>query len=230
MLVSHRHNFVFLKTRKTAGTSVEMALQPYCAQDMATPVTEKVDATVTEAGIIGTRKMPRKQMEGLNAKWFNHMSADDIADGIGHDTFARYAKITIVRNPFDRLVSRLHWRSQQMGRIFKDFTEKKQAMRDLVLTKNWPDDSEVVHLNGTYCVDHAIRFEQLRDDLHAVAQTLGLDLKYLHLPHTKDTSKSRGAVPVADYFDAETIAKIHAKMGWAFERYGYAATPAEAAL
>jgi hypothetical protein len=33
LIISHRHRFIFLKTRKTAGTSVEIALSRFCGPD-----------------------------------------------------------------------------------------------------------------------------------------------------------------------------------------------------
>ena len=33
MIISHEHKFIFLKTRKTAGTSVELALRQLCGPD-----------------------------------------------------------------------------------------------------------------------------------------------------------------------------------------------------
>lgn len=39
MIVSHRHRFIFIKTRKTAGTSIEISLSRYCAPtDIISPV------------------------------------------------------------------------------------------------------------------------------------------------------------------------------------------------
>ena len=38
MIVSHRHKFVFMKTRKTAGTSIEIALSEHCGpSDIVSP-------------------------------------------------------------------------------------------------------------------------------------------------------------------------------------------------
>ncbi len=42
MIVSHQHRFVFLKTVKTAGTSVEVLLRRLCGPaDIITPIDEK---------------------------------------------------------------------------------------------------------------------------------------------------------------------------------------------
>ena len=42
MLISHRHKFIFLKTQKTAGTSLEIALSAFLSkQDVITPLSRK---------------------------------------------------------------------------------------------------------------------------------------------------------------------------------------------
>jgi hypothetical protein len=39
MIVSHKHKFIFLKTKKTAGTSIELALSPFCGDsDILVPL------------------------------------------------------------------------------------------------------------------------------------------------------------------------------------------------
>jgi len=39
MVISHRYKFIFLKTNKTAGTSVEIALPKFCgSDDIITPI------------------------------------------------------------------------------------------------------------------------------------------------------------------------------------------------
>ena len=45
MIVSHEHRFIFLKTKKTAGTSLELALSQLCGpDDVITPVAETDEA------------------------------------------------------------------------------------------------------------------------------------------------------------------------------------------
>jgi len=56
MLVSHRKKFIYLKTKKTAGTSVEIYLERYCLP----PDEPYVEAhhrpeTITVDGVIGSR-------------------------------------------------------------------------------------------------------------------------------------------------------------------------------
>ena len=42
MIISHRHKFIFLKTSKTAGTSIEIALSQICGEeDVITPLAKE---------------------------------------------------------------------------------------------------------------------------------------------------------------------------------------------
>jgi len=41
MIISHTHKFIFIKSEKTAGTSIEAALSRYCSgDDVVTPIND----------------------------------------------------------------------------------------------------------------------------------------------------------------------------------------------
>ena len=73
MLVSHDYKFIFIKTKKTAGSSLETFLKPFC-----------------ENGIIG-KKLSEK-----------HTSAEAIKDIVGNEVWNNYTKIIPIRNPWDQ--------------------------------------------------------------------------------------------------------------------------------
>ena len=91
MILSHEHKFIFLRTKKTAGTSIELALSDLCGpDDIITPLTGEDEAR--RAGRRGAQnwrlhswwKSPRL----LKRAWFkfsakdygfyNHMKAEEM--------------------------------------------------------------------------------------------------------------------------------------------------------
>ena len=105
MIVSHAHRFIFLKPRKVAGTSIEVALAPFCGpQDILTPVTDFVPGVGHEV-----YEQPHRNDDGC----YNHMLPREIArelDQRGQAAAWRgYRKVTVVRNPWDMLVSQFYW-------------------------------------------------------------------------------------------------------------------------
>jgi hypothetical protein len=58
MIVSHEHKFIFLKSKKTAGTSIELALSQLCGpSDILTPLT-RIDEASRAGGRGGAELAP----------------------------------------------------------------------------------------------------------------------------------------------------------------------------
>ena len=56
MIISHKHKFIFVKTRKTAGTSLEIGLSEHCgAQDVITPISPKDELLRASLGFRGVQ-------------------------------------------------------------------------------------------------------------------------------------------------------------------------------
>lgn len=91
VMIRHTHRFIFLKTRKTAGTSVEMALQPLCTPP-GRPITEQTPAIESRFGVVGRRHMPRGPLARptfWRKDWYNHRPAAQVAQALGPETWAR---------------------------------------------------------------------------------------------------------------------------------------------
>ena len=103
MLISHRKRFIYTKTVKTAGTSVESYFEPYCMREGEWSFTHARPEYVSETGIIGIRSGEPLELQG--ATWWNHMPARTIRALIGEEIWNDYFKFCVVRNPFDAMVS-----------------------------------------------------------------------------------------------------------------------------
>ena len=103
VIASHQHRFIFLKTRKTAGTSVEIALSKVCGpDDIITEISPEDEALRREAG---GRPPQNFQSPPLPRKAYNHMGAKAVRELVGEQTFDDYFTFAIERNPWDAVVS-----------------------------------------------------------------------------------------------------------------------------
>ena len=204
MIVSHEHGFVFMKTRKTAGTSVEIALSRVCGPgDVITPIVEDDEALRRAAGGRGPQHFEAPPLE---RKAFNHMPVSMVRRMLGRKRFESYFSFAIERNPWDAVVSLYHWkyRSSEPG----DFAEyvASEAVETFA-TKN----QRIYRLDGRVAVDRVLRYESLAEELATVWSELGLPGSP-DLPHAKAGSRPRGASYRSYYDDAsrERVAELFA--------------------
>ena len=100
MIISHKYRFIFVKTLKTAGTSIEVFLSQFCGpDDILTPILPHVEP-----------HRPRNH-EGF----FNHMPAHEIRDRVGWDVWNGYFKFCVERNPWDKTLSYYHMMNVHQG-------------------------------------------------------------------------------------------------------------------
>lgn len=222
VLVSHDRGFVFLKTRKTAGTSIEMLLEPFCAPK-GHVVTEATPCLRSRTGIVGRRILPapeRKYFRRFFRDWRNHMAAIHVAQWLGPRRWNSYVKVSSVREPFDRMVSAFHWEKPTL-----DPERSVQEQFREYLRGKWPNDDVIVSIDGKIVVDHFIRFESIREDLAELCTRIGLEIDLSNLPHAKDHKARRMAKPIDAYYDDETIQIVRHRMAWVFDNFDYPEAP-----
>lgn len=191
MILSHRHRFIFIKTLKTAGTSIEVSLGRFCGpDDVLTPITP------AEEG-----HSPRN-----HAGFYNHMPAAEIRSRVGPEIWASYFKFTFERNPWDKVVSYFHW-VQALGHRFVSFADFiAQCVRQERFPLQLPSSRGLYHIDGKLAVDRVGRYESLVQDLGEICAKVGLDFDGA-LPHAKGGLRPKGR-PYADYYTPETRAMV----------------------
>jgi hypothetical protein len=181
MIVSHVHRFIFIKTRKTAGTSVEIALSKYCGpDDIITRITPEDEALRTELGHRGPQNYaisPRywRAADLVRALWgerpgrfYNHMPAAKIRARLGTRIWNSYYKIAFERNPWDLVVSAYFWHYGRADALPPIGTFI--ASEDVLTYSNFP----IYSIDGRVAVDHVGRYEDLPAELARFAKQVGL--------------------------------------------------------
>lgn len=229
MLLSHTHKLIFLKTRKSASTSVEMLLEPFCRNDGG-DVLERTAQRVCDAGIVGSRR----DLSCADDIWWNHMSAQDVRDNLPGDIWDCYLKIATVRNPFCAVHSLYNYhtkRSTPHG--FIALMLYKLRFRVWVhrrLRKEWFGDEHIVSINGQLVIDRFVHFEHLSEDLDVLIADLDLQVDATTLPRTKISKQAGIAYDMTDLYDTHTADIVRARYNWAFDGLGYSPRLEDSAL
>jgi len=181
VIISHKHRFIFLKTEKTAGTSVEIALSEFCGpDDVITPIIAEDEAMRAEAGFRGpqnydfgrgarTLKDAIRVIKGKPIGFRAHSPAAYVARYAPSAAWRDYLKFTIVRNPFDCAISRHFWANRAAAADPSAINAAILAERPERLS-NWP----IYTIGGEIVADQVVRYEHLVADLEALRLKLGL--------------------------------------------------------
>jgi len=216
VIVSHEHRFIFLKTRKTAGTSVEIALSRICGpEDIITPITE-TDEHLRKT--LGGRPPQHYTSPPLEMKARAHLPANAVRRIVGTDVWESYFKFAIERNPWDAVVSLYYWRIRDNPTpvAFEDFVNSDEVPR-------WAEkNARIYRLQGQVVVDELCRFESLGRDVDGIWSTLGLP-GAPELPRAKGDYRPREARYPTMYTPAtaervgDIFAAMTAEFGYGFE-------------
>jgi Sulfotransferase family len=203
VIVSHTHKYIFIKSLKTAGTSIEAALSQHCVgDDMVTPL-----------GDYWFNRDERGKWihSSMNAEGFSqHDPASEVKRKVPPDVWDNYFKFSIVRNPWDRVVSLFSWEARnrpemkpakrfyhRLGVPFNEFKETKRLFREFV-AGDWTTNDRFYLIDGQPCLDYVIRYERLAEDFAQVCGRVGLPM--VALPHLK-TGLRPGEHGYTEYYD-----------------------------
>lgn len=227
MIVSHEHRYIFLKTNKTAGTSVEIALSKFCGErDVITPVMPEDEALRAALGHRGpqNRDVPwtRWGVAGFGhllikrkrPRFYGHMTAREARRYLGWAVWDSYFKFCFERNPWDRVISKYHWH-------FRD--EKKPPFAEFVRSRHVEHlikkGRGVYTIDGAVVVDRVCRFERLQDELDEVRARLGLPGP-IELPRAKGGQRADRR-PYREVYDDASREIIARRFAYEIELMGY---------
>lgn len=232
MIISHTHRFLFLKSLKTAGTSIEAALSQHCSgDDVVTPLNDFAHNRDETGGIVH-RAMNADQLPWWDKETIGqHVDAATMRANLPPEVWAGYVKFSIARNPWDRMVSMFTWLKRnnaslkprkglahRLGLPFDEMAQVRQHFRDFIRAGVDTND-RFYFLDGQLCADFMVRYEHLGDDLSELCRRLSLPP--LALPNLKAGFRPH-KYSYAQYYDDETRSIVAESHRRDIEQFGYA--------
>ena len=191
MIISFKYKFIFIKSYKTAGSSIENYLYPYLNnKDILAPTEDyngincwgDFDAKNIEYHF-GEEFLKKKI--NYKMKYFAHMPIwlvkerlKPLSDKLNYDIFKNFYKFGVIRNPLDTIVSHYYWQNssdnhQSKSITFEDVLKELEANKFpsyglLNLNKLMDKNSKNI------LCDKVLKYENLNEDLAVVFNKLGI--------------------------------------------------------
>lgn len=159
MIFLNNEKILFLKARKVAGTSFEIALSHYAKKgDIITPISPDDEKIRKELGFYSCQNYLDKNGKQI---FNNHISAFDSKSKLGIVTWDSAEKCSIVRNPFDMYISLFYYHNGPAADISK-LTEWYMGGEGApYLGVN----HKQYFIKGKMIIDRFIKYEKLEEDV-----------------------------------------------------------------
>lgn len=166
MIASFKHNFIFLKTRKVGGTSLEIVLSSWCGdEDICSPLLPE-DEEIRAA--YGGKARNFLAPDG-SERFYNHMFARDVRRELP-ELWDKAFKFTVERHPYEKVVSRAWWEIGKRGAS----SAALSAEIDRAIESRMYTDVAIYWSRSGILVNEIWRYDEMWDRLRALARRLGL--------------------------------------------------------
>lgn len=185
MIISLRHNYVYVRTRKTGSSTIEWWLRQHLGPD----------DIVVKSSLDCLRPVLRPGADVPDADGLiTHVSVSQVMPLIREDLWRAAFKFTSERHPYEKAVSFAYFRLDQMKKAGKhDKIERKagdfDAYLDRVIKGGQYTSFSHYSVDGKPVVDDFIRLESLLPDLRRIASRIGVPLPE-ELPRKRGKSRT----------------------------------------
>ncbi|MGJ8583774.1 MAG: sulfotransferase family 2 domain-containing protein [Marinosulfonomonas sp.] len=173
MIISRGRRYIFVHIPKTGGTSLSLALEDRAMKD---------DILIGDTPKATQRRKRLKAMTPEGRLW-KHSGLRDIAGVLSDEEIADFFVVTLVRNPWDRMVSYYHWLREQNWDHAAVSLAKSTAFSDFIAHADTQSSikganyaSYVTDRHGAEQCDLFVKLEDLANGLSAFEDHLGFSL------------------------------------------------------
>lgn len=245
MILSKRHRFIFIKGVKVGGTSIEIALAPFCGpDDIITPITPIDELTRLGCGAgarnflqdraaelayqTALRRTPIADLGKLlppASEYFSHMRLCDVRRLQG-PVVQDYQVVGVERHPYAKIISwanhQLSFSAYQTGaRMRSDRHALKAFLKEAI------DEHRILAVRNIdryrdtdgLISKRIMRYECLEEDFRRFMAGLGIEYRST-LPHAKKGILSNSVEP-REFFDDSEIVLINELFREEFDTFNY---------
>jgi hypothetical protein len=227
MILSHKYKLIFIKTAKTAGTSIEVFLSNLCGpQDIVTPIVPPVDGHQPRnyEGLINPipeiLERPGKFFSVLrhtmtsHKKFYNHMPAREVKQRVSANIWNDYFKFCVERNPWDKVLSHYYMHATRENGAL--------SLEEYLARGRFPinDFRYTDRSRRKVIVDRVIRYENLLEDLGEVFDRLNIPFNGA-LPVAAKSEYRSDRRPYSQVFNDEQRRVIEKAFAREIELHGY---------
>lgn len=166
-LISFKYNFIFVKTAKTAGTSIEV--------DLSCRLEEQAVVTPIMPRVAGHHARNFRDPKGLST-YYNHMSATEIREHLGEDKFTSMHKFCVAREPVSKCISHFHMLRNSV--LYAEDRRGQSRWDEYVEIGKFPNDcyrySEVIEGERRSLISQFLRYDRLVVELPEMLSRLGI--------------------------------------------------------
>lgn len=213
MILSRGRRYIFVHAPKTGGTSLALALEARAMAD---------DILLGDTPKALKRRRRVREVEASGRLW-KHSMLTDLYGLVSQDEIEAFFVFTLVRNPWDRMVSYYHWlRAQRFDHpavrlaahtAFSAFVADPQTMAAM---RAFPYGRYVTDAAGVERADLFVRLEHLEEDLAPLEAHLGFALGAV--PRENASNRHRD---YRSYYDDSTAALVAEACAQDIARFGY---------
>lgn len=229
MILSHKYRFIYIKTYKTASTSIEAALSEFCGpDDVITPASEplmkfrkgeraqnyRLDHPDVPKRPLWRKILGRPERHyHPSVGYYEHMPAWRVKAYVGDEIWDSYYKFSFERNPWDRQVSWYHYKTKSKDPRpgFDVFNADKE--------RAYVENFDLYSIDDEVCLDSIGTYEKLAQDFEKILKDIGLKGKIV----LKKTNISTGPAEQGyrDYFTDESREMIRSWYAREIALFGY---------